>query len=106
MASRETEYRKKKADVAPLFTILELKDATDQMMLGKTPELNGIPPLELKDATDQMMLGKTPELNGIPPEAIKETVRSHGGWLLKVLNQLLKTQRFPAERKDRTEDGF
>ncbi|KAK9686491.1 hypothetical protein QE152_g37156 [Popillia japonica] len=54
---------------------------------------------ELEEALSNMKSGKAPGLDAIPLEAIKEATKLNGAWILKVLNELIKTQTFPKDWK-------
>lgn len=54
---------------------------------------------ELARAIQALKSGKSPGIDGIPPDALKQLGSEAQGWTLKMLNQLLANQIFPAEWK-------
>lgn len=92
----EIPAREKKEIVKQLFP--QSANATEnyRKIVASVPKFTET---ELHTATQSMKTGKAPGMDGIPAEAVKEVVKSNGQWLLKVLNELLKIQKFPREWK-------
>lgn len=55
---------------------------------------------ELIEAAQKLKIGMAPRRDGIPPEAVKVAVENIGEYILKVMNGLLVTGKFPTQWKE------